>query len=430
MSATGPERLAGIPSGLWSRVSASGRIAARLSASGARRVFGSSEEADRKLGEALLSELDQLKGMAMKIGQILSYMDVGLPDEVTTRLAQLQAGVRPLSGATIRAVIERDLGQPVDTVFAALDDEAFAAASIGQVHRGRTHSDERVVVKVRYPGIEKTIDGDFAVLAPLARVAGSMTAVDGPALVQELRTRIVQECDYAREARWQARFGVLFGDDPEIAVPAVFPALCGPSVLTTAEHSGQTFTDFCGEADAAPRLRAGQALMRLLLSPLLRRGFVHADPHPGNQLYRGDGSLVALDYGCVKTFDAAWLQPYRQLCRAVIDGDRKPFADLVHAIGLTPRPKRVDHDAMWALFTWLYAPLSTPRFAFTRTWWEAGRRFTSPRMTNSRHWGMPPQWLWIQRVQWGLWALMTKLRAEGEFAAPYRSWLQDGIAGA
>ncbi len=407
-------------------MSATGRIAARFGANGAGRLLGRKAAADERLGEALVAELDQLKGMAMKVGQIISYMDVGLSPAVTDKLARLRAGVRPLAGDVIVEVIEAELQQPVDVAFASFEDQAMAAASIGQVHRARTHDGRKVVVKVRYPGVAETMKTDFAFMHRLGGIAGSFTVVDGHAVVDELQARVLEECDYQREARWQRRFAEILAGDPDISVPAVVPALSTSGVLTSEEHVGWDFERFCAEATPEARTRTALALLRLTFLPLFTRGVLHADPHPGNQLYRADGSLVALDFGCVREFDDAFMQAHRGFIAAVIAGDRPDFEIRAQQVGLAPKPDKIDWGELWDTFRWMHAPVLQPEFEFSRAWWEQGRRFTSPSAKNARHQGFPPEWIWLHRVQWGLWAVLVAIGARGDFSTPFRSWLSRG----
>lgn len=413
------DRRDALPLGLWSRASATGRIAMRLGMTGASRLFGA-RDADAKLGETLLAELDQLKGMAMKVGQILSYMDVGLPDEVTVRLAELRRGVQPLAFDAIAEVVEGELGRPLGALFASFEERPIAAASIGQVHRARTFEGASVAVKVRYPGIVETMEADFAQLDRLGRLAGAFTAVDGRALVRELHARVLEECDYAREADWQRRFGALFAGDPGITVPAVHADLSATAVLTTRFHEGSDFDAFRLAASPAAREAAAQALLRLTFRPLFERGMLHADPHPGNQLYLEGGAVVALDFGCVRAFEPDFVERYRRFSLAVLDGDRSRFRELSIELGLAPRPERIDFDELFGLYRWLHEPLLRPGFELTREWWLRGRVYTSPKAKNGRHQGFPPEWIWLQRAQWGLWAVLVKLGARGDFATSYR----------
>lgn len=414
-----------LPSGILPRAAATGRIVAQLGKAAAKRVVRRSEDDDHQLGEALFSELDQLKGVAMKVGQILSYMDVGLPDGTVDRLTKLQHGAEPLDLAVVRAALEAALGAPLDQLFERFDAEPVAAASIGQVHRAR-HAGAEVAVKVRYPSVRETLDGDFRQLGALGRLASLGSQVDGPALVAELHARMLEECDYAREAAWQQAFAQAFATDPEVSVPAVHLDRSAEGVLTTSWHEGERFAALF-DAPAARRLAVARTLMRFSFTSLLRHGVLQADPHPGNFLFPGDGQVVALDYGCVRRFGPDTVAQFRHLSQVVLDGDRAAFPEAIRSTGQVGREDRYDDEEAWELHRWLYAPYLEPRFRFERRWWLRGLKFSQPTAKNARAMNLPPAWLWLVRMQWGLHAVLVRLHAEGDFRDSLRARLADPL---
>jgi predicted unusual protein kinase regulating ubiquinone biosynthesis (AarF/ABC1/UbiB family) len=347
-------------------------------------------------------------------------VDAGLPPEVTAKLAKLQEGVTAMPWETIRGVIETELG-PVEELFEHIDETPIAAASIGQVHRAVTRDGAQVVVKVRYPGVDSSMNADFAMMNTMAKLAGLFSAVDGKALVEELRERVLEECDYAREATSQRRFAGLLQTDADIVVPAVLASYCSASVLTTEFIDGQRFGAFIAEATDQARSRAATALFRLNFGPLLRDGVLHADPHPGNQLYLEGGRIAALDFGCIRAFKPAFVTLFLRFVDGIVADDRTEFAALAEALGLAPRPEKIDFDAMWGQYRWMFEPLWREGFRFTRQWWLEGRQYTKPTAPNARHQGMPPEWIWLQRVVWGLWAVLLKLDGVADFRS---QWLQ------
>ncbi|MCB9690911.1 MAG: AarF/ABC1/UbiB kinase family protein [Alphaproteobacteria bacterium] len=400
---------------LLSRLAATGRIAGGLAVGGARHLAG---DDGSRLGEALLAELDTLKGLPMKVGQILSYMDVGLPEATVARLARLQTGREPLPWDDVRAILEASLGRPVDEVFDSFDPVAVASASIGQVHRA-TLGGRQVAVKVRYPGIREVLASDLARLGPLAQLAGLGTNVDGTALVAELRARMLEECDYLAEARWQARFAGWLAREADLVAPDVHLDLCREDVLVTSWIEGRPLADLRGAMD---RERHALALATFPWLTLLRHATLHADPHPGNFVVT-DGPLAVLDFGCVRTFEAGDVRRFAALVRA--DG-RDAVLEAACDLGLVPDPDRIDADELHALVRWMFAPYRTARFAFTKAWWHEGRRFSSPSASNGRKMGFPPAWLWLQRTFWGLHAVLVSLDVELALADRVEQLLQEG----
>jgi len=402
-----------LPHRLLPRAAATTRLAASLAKAGAKRVVRRTIEDDSELGEALFGELDKLKGMAMKVGQILSYMEVGLPEHTQRRLAKLQRGAQPLALEVIATEIEVALGAPIDELFDDFEADPVAAASIGQVHRANFEG-RPVAIKVRYPHVRETMDSDFKQLRMLGKLASLGTAVDGPALVAELHERLLEECDYRAEAESQDRFSRLFADDPTIHVPGVVADRCGDSVLTTHWCDGESFQSI---RDASPDRRAAIArtLIRFAFRSVLCHRLLHADPHPGNFLFVADDRVVVLDFGCTKRLEPEFVDALANLARIVIDGERDGLRDAAIRLQLVPRPEKVDFDDLWDMMRHLFAPYLHPRFTFERDWWEQGMKFTQPTNRNARHLAVPPQWLWIQRTVWGLHAVLLKLEVQGSF---------------
>jgi len=398
-------------------------VLGHLGKAAARRLVRERPEDSAALGEALLAELDALKGMAMKVGQILSFMDVGLPEETVQRLARLQQGVSPLSVEAIRAELEACLGAPVEALFERFDAVPVASASIGQVHRGRVTGWGEVAIKVRYPGVRETVEADFGQLRRLGRLASLGTEVDGPALVAELQARMVEECDYAHEARMQALFAGLFSGDEEIEVPEVVASRSGASVLTTVWKEGERFEALRG-ASSSRRGAVARTLVRFPFTSLFGHGVLHGDPHPGNVLFPGEGRVVVLDFGCVRWFEAAEVEGYRRVAQAVLEGREVQFCEAVVEAGLAPRPEAVDFGALWAMYRWSFAPYLSRRFRFDEAWWRQGRAYSGPSNANLRHLAMPPAWIWLQRIQFGLHAVLVRLGVEGELRDVFRGTLE------
>lgn len=376
-----------LPQGALSRFASGTRVVGALAAAAARRLGGGDEqELGQALGDRLVGELDRMKGVAMKVGQILSTIDAGLPDSTTAALARLQRGAQPLDPAQIARVVEEAFGRPPAHLFERWDDEPIAAASIGQVHRARFRGRE-VAVKVRYPGVREAMEADLGRVGVVAAMASLATAVDGQALVAELRGRFSEECDYRREAAWLAAVGPCLPDGVE--VPEVIAERCAETVLTTAWVDGRAVTEAL-DADAGRRLLATGWFT------LLRHGFLHADPHPGNHLARPDGRLALLDWGCVRVVAAEEVNRLRDLVRAVVTDDRARYAHALARSGLIGDP-RFDADASWGMHRWLLAPYLTPAHTFGREWMAEGSRWTGPAAPNQRYLSLPPLWIWLLR---------------------------------
>jgi predicted unusual protein kinase regulating ubiquinone biosynthesis (AarF/ABC1/UbiB family) len=402
-----------LPSSGLERAAAAGKMVLGLGRAGVQRLVRKSIGDDQVLGEILATEMDRMKGLAMKIGQIVSYMEVGLPGETQAILTRLQRGAEPLDPELVVGVIESELGAPVTELFERFDRVPVAAASIGQVHRASVRGHE-VAVKVRYPGVLETLDADIRHLRGIARIASLATEVDGQALVDELRERVLEECDYRLEAEHQRLFGHILADDPVLVVPAVVDDRSADTVLTTEWHDGVALNTL-RNTNRTDVNDLAIAFVRLPWTTLFRHGVLHADPHPGNFLVADGPRLVVLDFGCVKRFAPDRVDALRALFLGVLDDRRDAALSRAVELGLVPDFTRADPDELWALLRFLLAPYLTPRFRFERSWWVSEmRRFKRP-TSSLRHMTFPPDWLWIQRTFVGLHAVLLGLGVEGSF---------------
>jgi predicted unusual protein kinase regulating ubiquinone biosynthesis (AarF/ABC1/UbiB family) len=383
-----------------------------------RRLLGlQAGERDLELGERLTGQLDQMKGLAMKVGQIVSYLDVPLPEAVQDQLARLQTGQRGMPPAQVREVVEAALGRPVEALYEAFAWEPVAAASIGQVHRAVVDG-RPVAVKVQYPAVARSFTDDLRAVGRISALASLATAVDGRALVHELGQRLVEECDYAREAQAQAAFARAFAADRDVLVPAVLLDRSAPTVLTTAWVEGESFAEL-RLADATRRDAVAATLVRFTYRSLLQLAAIQADPHPGNFLFPTAGPTAAavafLDFGCVRGLELAMVEALRGIAAAVRDGDRPRFREAVQALGVVGKPHSFDYEHFFAVMEHLHRPLVSPRFTFEPAYVREGYALNGPGSPNARTMAMPPAYIWVARLQWGLWSILARLHASGSF---------------
>ncbi len=291
----------------------------------ARRALAGSEQRARlddafqlHTAEQVAEVLGGMKGALMKLGQMASYLDQGLPEPVRAALAQLQADAPPMSAELAVATIEAELGAPVGELFAAFDEAPMAAASIGQVHRAVLDDGREVAVKVQYPGGDEAIRADLANAGLLVQAIGMLFPGLEPApIVEELRARLLEELDYRHEATDQQRFADAYRGHPFIHVPDVVAARSTGRVLTTELAAGARFGEVVGWTQAERDL-AGEAIYRFVFRSLWKLHMFNGDPHPGNYLFRPGGQVTFLDFGLVKHFDAGELQPMGDMIDAAV----------------------------------------------------------------------------------------------------------------
>ncbi len=297
---------------------------ATLAASEAVKQFGTraanltrdeqaSEEAmaRRQLETAkqIVAVLGTMKGAAMKLGQVMSFLDVGLVpeehrEEFQRELAKLRDAAPTVSFKQMRRVIEEDLEDPIDELFESFDEEPIAAASIGQVYRATLADDGReVAVKVQYPGVAAAVRADLQNLDMIMRLLKRMTpGLDVNAITEEIRERIVEELDYELEAQNQRSLARIYAGHPFIFVPKVVSSLSRERVLVSEFVNGVGFEEL-KERDQDERDRVGEIVFRFFMGSLYRHRQFSGDPHPGNFLLLDDGRMAFLDFGLFKRME-------------------------------------------------------------------------------------------------------------------------------
>jgi predicted unusual protein kinase regulating ubiquinone biosynthesis (AarF/ABC1/UbiB family) len=372
-----------------------------------------------------------MKGAMMKLAQMASYVDAGLPEPYREALASLQANAPPMTAALAAQVIEEELGSPPERLFAAFVPEPLAAASIGQVHAARTRDGRDVVVKVQYPGVAEAMGADLDNVDLLYRLLGmAFPGLDPAPLVGELRARLGEELDYRQELAHQQRFLALYRGHPFIRVPEVVPDLCARRVLTMERAGGLVWRDAL-EAPAELRQVWGEAIYRFVFGTFYRHGLFNGDPHPGNYRFQADGSVTFLDYGSVKVFSREGLENVTRITFATLGGDPAELRrELVRQAFLRP-----DDDADPArLLRWFrigYAPvLERTPFTFTRAWAETSVRATVDPSSEwadvQRRFNMPADYVLLNRITLGLVSVLAALGPTNTWRAICEEFWHEG----
>ncbi|MEI2654539.1 MAG: AarF/ABC1/UbiB kinase family protein [Microthrixaceae bacterium] len=268
--------------------------------------------------EQVAEVLGNMKGAVMKLGQMASYLDGGLPEPVRQALAQMQQDAPPMSYELVAGVVRAELGGEPDTVFVSFEREPMASASIGQVHRAVTHDGRAVAVKVQYPGVDAAIRADLDNSDLLFGAMGMLfSGLDPAPLVAELRDRLLEELDYRNEAENQQRFVDYFGGHPTISVPEVLHELSTGRVLCTELAYGAKWTDVLEWSQEERNLTA-ETLYRFAFGGIYRLGVFNGDPHPGNYLFRPGGEVTFLDFGLCKVFTPDEIAEFQRLITAMV----------------------------------------------------------------------------------------------------------------
>jgi predicted unusual protein kinase regulating ubiquinone biosynthesis (AarF/ABC1/UbiB family) len=394
--------------------------AVRRAAAAPERRAALDVENQMRTAADVASALGELKGALMKLGQMASYLDEGLPEPVRAALADLQQDAPPMAPELCAQVVREELGDEPERVFRSWDPIPLAAASIGQVHRAITRSGLPVAVKVQYPGVDEAIRADLVNTDLVFRALSLLfPGLDPQPLVEELRARLVEELDYDNEAANQRLFAQYYEEHPFIRVPAVIDELSTARVLTTELATGARFAD-AETWSQSERDAAAEAIFRFVFRSIYRLHAFNGDPHPGNYLFGGCGQVTFLDFGLVKRYRPDEVQLFQQLIEAmVIHRDIAEFRRVLETHDVL-RPTAISDDDVLSYFGHFYEfVLEDRELAFTPEYAsETVRRMfdpSSPYAHVARASNVPPAFVITQRINLGLHAVLGHLRARANW---------------
>jgi predicted unusual protein kinase regulating ubiquinone biosynthesis (AarF/ABC1/UbiB family) len=432
-----------------SRVRRSARVG-RLAAGQAARQLGTktanlarSEDAANaalekrqvEAAEQIVAALGTMKGAAMKLGQVLSFLDVGLVpepyrEEFQRKLGQLRDAAPKVRFDDMRQVIEADLEDPLEDVFDEFEEEPIAAASIGQVYRAKLSNGRAVAVKVQYPGVNQAVRADMQNLGIILRLMKRVApGLDVKAIGEEVRARIYEELDYELEAQNQRSMARIYRAHPFIVIPDVITRLSRERVIVQEYVTGRGFEEL-KRLPQDDRNRIAEIVFRFFFGSLYRHRQFSGDPHPGNFLLLDDGRMAFLDFGLFKRMSDAAVDFELTCQRAYIDGDAQTLMKLFTEQGFITNPDRITPEGLMAQIddsTWWYSRDEVvqldPGIATKIAIEMADMR--SSHYHQMRHESLPSEHLFARRVEMLTMAVLSQLRAQGNFHRIAREWVLD-----
>ena len=391
---------------------------------------------DARSGELIAQTLGELKGAAMKVGQLASVARDILPPELMSSLSSLQRDAPPVPYSVIEQQIEAELGRPPGLLFDHFDPEPFAAASIGQVHRARTDDGREVVVKVQYPGVDGSVDSDLAHLKLALRASGLIAsrkeALD--AFFAELRDRLREETDYTNEAQNVRWFRALHADDPHLVIPEVVGERSSGRILTLTYEPGDHISEMDAAGyDQATRDLLGERLAHMIFKQIFTLHAVHADPNPANFAFRKTGEVVVYDFGCVKAFPPQVAADYRDTMLAFRDANHPATQRGLERLGLQrPGANLADQADLYAEVRASFAPFLFEDQVFDFNRGDNHQLFTKVLLKGLKR---PRQFqpsaaiLFTDRAQTGMYTNLMNLRSRFNMHRIYRDELAQSQLG-
>ena len=386
---------------------------------------GSGEPGDARLvalTEELGAQLRRMGAAGPKITQLLSMVQLeGASGDAPRLLGALVEPREPVPLRRVRRVIEQDLDARLHDIFSSFDEQPFAIASLGQVHRARIRDGEHVAVKVQHPDIADEIASDLRAIGAVSPIVHRLApGSDAGALLSEVRERIADELDYELEAQHQRQVWRLFRDHPHVRVPRVHTDLSTRRVLVTEHVDGMSFDEIV-QLDEAERDRIGEIVFRFFFGLVWRERIVAGDPHPDNCLLCPDGRVCLLDFALLRDLEPEYLDGERNVMQAVIDTDPHAVRRALRHLGYLAKTQSYDPAALLEHLAtageWLLAEGSRridP--AYVRRTLESGYPPRSPWFSLLRRLTFPPPTLLLRRMEIQMLSLLGGLHAAGDWA--------------
>ncbi len=407
------------------------RVVARWASTYLGRPRGRRERQERvmlRTAEDVTRTLGEMKGAAMKVGQVLSLMTGVVPPEMADGLAALHANAPPMAYPLVERVFLEEYGRRPQDLFRRFEREPFAAASIGQVHRAELRGGGQVAVKVQYPGVGEAIGADLANIGVFLGMAGMVSkGLDVGPIIDDLKAGILAELDYRREAGWQQRFAEIYAGHAFVRVPRVYGELSTGRVLVQEYLEGRPFST-ARTLGQRERDRIAEILFRFAFGNFYRHQLFNGDPHPGNYLLLEDGRVGFLDYGCVAEFPAEAVASFRVLLRALMTGDIEGWRAATEKVGILRENAPYSTAELYEHLHWFWKPVLAERVAFTpELAAEMVRRNTQATGEGgaiNRHLNIPPGMVFLSRINLGLAGLLGSLHAVGPWQGIMREYVE------
>lgn len=399
----------------------------------------SEEQREDQEAELLFKAITQLRGTAVKLAQMLGMETEVLPERVRQELSKSYHQVPPLNRVLVRKVIQDELGSTPEDLFKEFDSTALAAASLGQVHRALTWENLDVAVKVQYPGIHVTIDSDMKLLGTLVGGGSKFLSKERRPneeilrkSLSEIAARLREETDYINEAENTRWFNTKL-DIQGVETPAVLDEFCSKRVIVTEYMSGVHLDEWLRtNPTQEERNRAAQHIYDVFFQSAINLKRVHADPNPGNYLFKDNGDIALIDYGCVKVLGERFVRHIPTLLYAFYKGEYEEILNAYEQLGMKiRRDAQEDFDKVLRPFgEWLSLPFQRETFDFktNNRYTVNGRNLIHEMAHLGSFESVEEDFIFFDRTIYGLFKIFEQLEAEVNFVDHWKHlWHQSGI---
>jgi predicted unusual protein kinase regulating ubiquinone biosynthesis (AarF/ABC1/UbiB family) len=410
------------------RVRRTAAVGAAVGSAGFKGARGQHQEA----AERMARTLGQLKGGAAKIAQLASFIDTDfIPDEYRgvyqAELGKLRAEAPAMPWNDVKSVVEEEWDDPVEELFEDFEQEAAAAASIGQVHRAVLPDGRKVAVKIQYPGMAKALAADMSNARLILRLAKALApGLDAKSVAAELKERVLEELDYEIEAANQRAFARAYKGHPFIVVPDIISGMSTERVLVSEWIEGRGFEEI-KQLPQEEKDRFGEIVFRFCFGSIYHLQHFNADSHPGNYLLMDDGKVGFLDFGMTKRLEVEQIELEIAAVQAAVENDPEAVRSALADIGYIKKPERVDAEKLMrhvkAVGGWYLEDAEVT--IDSHTVMTAMEAMTDPRSEFYdlvRKQSLPADELMGQRMQTGVLAVLGQLNATRNWMRIAKEW--------
>lgn len=402
------------------------------------KIVKDDEQARRILhqenAEDIYDSLQEMKGSALKVAQMLSMEKNILPLEYVEKFSLSQFSVPPLSGALVKKTFRKYFGKNPETMYDEFSLEAVNAASIGQVHKARLNNKD-LAVKIQYPGVRESISSDLKMVKPIAMKMFNIKKEGSQGYFQEVEDKLFEETDYKLELTRSVDFARECQHLPNICFPEYYPELSCEKIITMEWMQGIHFSEFTNKLHTAQDLNLiGQTLWDFYMYQMHMLKKVHADPHPGNFLISEDNKLIVIDFGCIKEVPEEFYIPYFELAKKENLDNRELFLKNLYALEIlreqdSEKEKVFFSTLFYELLELFTRPFNVAHFDFSdETFFkqiaDLGQRYAKlndikgmDTNRGSKH------FIYINRTFFGLYNMMHELKANHILINNYREYL-------
>jgi len=327
------------------------------------------DELNEDNAEDIYDGLKTLKGSALKVAQMLSMEKNMLPRAYVDKFSLSQFSVPPLSAPLVRKTFKKYLGKYPEEIYDTFDKDSINAASIGQVHKA-TKNGKDLAIKIQYPGVAESISSDLALVKPIALKMFNIKGKDSDKYFKEVEKKLFEETDYLLEIKQSKEITASCSIIEGLEFPKYYENLSSERIITMDWMNGSHLSEFT-KTNFSQNLgnKLGQTLWDFYMYQIHELRKVHADPHPGNFLVSDTGSLIAIDFGCIKAVPDEFYTPYFELAKNDVIENDKSFTEKLYQLeilNVSDTPKEIIFfksifKEMLTLFT---APLNQEEFDF------------------------------------------------------------------